>query len=499
MNKNSRRYKEHAAKRGGGGYVALPHAVIRSPEWAELSPFAVKLLLDMLAQYRGDNNGELVAYWSKMSRERRWRSKETLFRALAELRNANWLELTRRGRRNKTPALYAVTFYAIDHCGGKLEEAKATGSPSGAWRRPPTAARRDESNAPDPSEGSAAPAPEAKRVPVTVTYRTPKLSRVRQAYLTDENRYGSRTCEQAATDNRYASRTYSGDFPAPSGTPAVPLSRFTTTPGAEAPESTSGPASAASAHSAPVSAVDAEEEEERRAQYREILREVREAAAKVRPGSRKQLGKAHLLDPFWREVVVLCSRGARNPLKPKAAANALDRLVCKYGWGRVSRIAREAESELLWGLGAFTYIEKYPFSPAAPSSRATNEAPEPTLAPASHPAPFPQGQADAEKSASAAAVIQRCKEKAAKARPGYSPFPEKEHVKTPQWAFMKALLVEGSGKNENWVGAFLGRLSAKYHWFSVYRAVKECESKLLYGTDAIEFLKNYLPETCGEP
>lgn len=247
MNKNSRRHKEHAKRRGGGGYVALPHAVIRSQEWAELSPFAVKLMMDMLSQYKGDNNGDLAMYWSKMHRERGWKSKETLFKSLAELRNAGWLELTRIGMRNKTPALYAVTFYAIDYCGGKLE-VSPTGSPSGAWRRPeavkPIVPR---SESPAPAVTTAAdPARPARAVPVT--YRKAAFSRVRQVDLKEENRSGSRTCDQGEQPNRYASRTYSGDSAPASGTPAVPLSRITTTTGAEQErEKREGPGASAGA------------------------------------------------------------------------------------------------------------------------------------------------------------------------------------------------------------------------------------------------------------
>lgn len=123
------------ARRESGSFVALPAAVLRSQEFVRLSPYAVKLLLDLLAQFNGanPNNGDLCSAW-RLMKQRGWRSKDTLWKALTELRDANWLELTRQGGRH-VASLYAVTFFAIDYCGGKLE-VKFTGSSSGAWRDP---------------------------------------------------------------------------------------------------------------------------------------------------------------------------------------------------------------------------------------------------------------------------------------------------------------------------------------------------------------------------
>ena len=46
-----KRYGRDAkAKRPAGGFVALPHIALRSEQWAMLSPFATKLMMDLLAQ-----------------------------------------------------------------------------------------------------------------------------------------------------------------------------------------------------------------------------------------------------------------------------------------------------------------------------------------------------------------------------------------------------------------------------------------------------------------
>ena len=116
-------------KRHPGGFVALPHAVIRSEHFARLSAKAVKLLVDLLAQYRGDNNGDLCAAWTLMCK-RGWRSRDTLWKALTELVSNGWIAQTRQGGMNAA-SLYGVTFYALDPSAKLDVSAKAF--PRGAW------------------------------------------------------------------------------------------------------------------------------------------------------------------------------------------------------------------------------------------------------------------------------------------------------------------------------------------------------------------------------
>lgn len=113
----------------------LPHAIFQSAQYAALSPRAVKLLIDLLCQYRGTNNGDLCASWAVM-RKSGWRSKSQLRKALLELDAARWVSLTRQGDINK-PSLYAVTFQGVDYCGGKLD-VTADPKASHAWKFPDT-------------------------------------------------------------------------------------------------------------------------------------------------------------------------------------------------------------------------------------------------------------------------------------------------------------------------------------------------------------------------
>lgn len=128
----SRRSRAKAkGRRESGSFVALPHAVLDCPNFRALSAYAKSLLLDIAAQYRGINNGDLCACWRLME-ARGWRSRDTLSKALRELIHFGLLELTRQGGLHK-PNLYALTWLAVDDCGGKLD-VPATNVPSARWR-----------------------------------------------------------------------------------------------------------------------------------------------------------------------------------------------------------------------------------------------------------------------------------------------------------------------------------------------------------------------------
>lgn len=130
----SRSRVRHKSRAESGGYFALPHAVMASPNFRGLSGSAVKLLCDLGGQYRGNNNGDLSAAW-RIMRKLGWRSRDTLQRALADLLEAGMIELTRQGGLHFGCNLYALTWHAIDECDGKLD-VPATRVPSSLWRPP---------------------------------------------------------------------------------------------------------------------------------------------------------------------------------------------------------------------------------------------------------------------------------------------------------------------------------------------------------------------------
>lgn len=103
----------HKGKRIGEGFVALPYSLLNSPLFIALSPHAVKLLIDVAVQYRGDNNGDLSAAW-KLMRPRGWRSEATLHKAKHELLDAGFLYEARKGRRPNVCSLFALTWRTLD-------------------------------------------------------------------------------------------------------------------------------------------------------------------------------------------------------------------------------------------------------------------------------------------------------------------------------------------------------------------------------------------------
>ncbi len=87
--------------------------------------------MDLAAQFRGFNNGDLCMAWTIMEK-RGWKSRDTLNKARKELLDVELILVSRRGDR-KRPNLYALTFFAIDECGGKLD-VKPTDRPHSTWR-----------------------------------------------------------------------------------------------------------------------------------------------------------------------------------------------------------------------------------------------------------------------------------------------------------------------------------------------------------------------------
>jgi hypothetical protein len=116
-----------------GSFLAMPHGVLRSSNYVALCMHARALLLDVAVQYNGTNNGDLCAAWTLMCK-RGWKSRDTLHRALLELRYYGFLDMTRQGGINK-PSLYAITWQKVDECGGKLDHGCGpTKASSGRWR-----------------------------------------------------------------------------------------------------------------------------------------------------------------------------------------------------------------------------------------------------------------------------------------------------------------------------------------------------------------------------
>jgi len=123
----------HKGRTERGSFTLIPHAVQDSSNWRACGGSAIKLLCDLARQYRGSNNGDLCASMSIL-KPKGWTSPETINFALRELRHYGLIVQTRQGGLHAA-SLYALTWHAIDECGGKLDCAATFAAP-GNWRLP---------------------------------------------------------------------------------------------------------------------------------------------------------------------------------------------------------------------------------------------------------------------------------------------------------------------------------------------------------------------------
>ena len=129
---------KHKGRRDIGTFLALPHDVINSENFSCLSGNAVKLLVQIAAQYNGKNNGDLTLAWSCM-KTRGWKSPATLNRARKILIDYGMIVMTRQGGLGKA-SLYAITWQSVNECQGKHEHPVTQVAP-GTWKEPPDPAR----------------------------------------------------------------------------------------------------------------------------------------------------------------------------------------------------------------------------------------------------------------------------------------------------------------------------------------------------------------------
>ena len=127
MSSRSEQMLGKKGRRMNDSFVMMPHHVLAHDNFRTLSPRATKFVMDLLAQYRGNNNGDLCAPLSLM-RERGWNSSDQLHKAKNELVKTRVIIVTRQGGLNKC-SLYAVTWFPIDECNGKLDVASTTTAP----------------------------------------------------------------------------------------------------------------------------------------------------------------------------------------------------------------------------------------------------------------------------------------------------------------------------------------------------------------------------------
>lgn len=80
----------------------------------------MRLLLCLLRQYNGFNNGDFSAA-AKVLKKWGWNSESSIQKALKELIQKRWIVISRQGGLGIGCSLYAITWLAIDDCNGKID------------------------------------------------------------------------------------------------------------------------------------------------------------------------------------------------------------------------------------------------------------------------------------------------------------------------------------------------------------------------------------------
>jgi len=122
-----------------GRFLAIPYNVATSNQFADLKGNELKLLVDLLAQYQGSNNGNLTTAESVLSK-RGW-AASSIYAASTGLQRKGWIVVTRQGYKVRGMAtLEAITWNGIDDPpkGVRYDEGvKPSPVPLGYWCKHP--------------------------------------------------------------------------------------------------------------------------------------------------------------------------------------------------------------------------------------------------------------------------------------------------------------------------------------------------------------------------
>jgi DNA-binding transcriptional regulator YhcF (GntR family) len=121
----ARKHDKSGRSKGREPYVGLPKFMLSSPAWRSLSHAARAAFIEAAAFYRGNNNGYLALAVRTIA-ERIGSSKDTASRALTELDDKGFIELTRMGtftRKDRRASEYRLTMHACDRSHQKASHA----------------------------------------------------------------------------------------------------------------------------------------------------------------------------------------------------------------------------------------------------------------------------------------------------------------------------------------------------------------------------------------
>jgi hypothetical protein len=109
----ARRYgKSGSDSRDSGRFISLPISVLDSVTYQRLNFSSKALLIDIASQFKGENNGKLVAC-DKFLNPRGWKSKATVSKALKELLESGLLIMTRRGARPNKASYFGLAWQGL--------------------------------------------------------------------------------------------------------------------------------------------------------------------------------------------------------------------------------------------------------------------------------------------------------------------------------------------------------------------------------------------------
>lgn len=125
--------RRHPRRRMSGKHFAqIPVEVLTSDAFASLPNYAVRVLLAIAAQYRGNNNGDL-AMTRATARTFGVASQDHLVGSLALLQERGLIQKTRQGGKKPLgPTLYCITWQPIDELNGKISSG-ATTTAANSW------------------------------------------------------------------------------------------------------------------------------------------------------------------------------------------------------------------------------------------------------------------------------------------------------------------------------------------------------------------------------
>lgn len=111
--RNAKRKQNRYSGREPGPFFAITVSVMQSSAYLALSHAARSLLLEIALQFKGDNNGRLLASKAHLSK-RGWNSADVIQRAKAQLIESQLIFETVKGARPNRASWYAITWQSLD-------------------------------------------------------------------------------------------------------------------------------------------------------------------------------------------------------------------------------------------------------------------------------------------------------------------------------------------------------------------------------------------------